>query len=191
MHYTSRAVSVAEYNYPAFEREALGVTFALKKFRLYLTSNRFTLYTDNQELKYAFNMRDIHGRIARWITQLAEYEFEVCYRAERNNACPDFLSRLVELMVIDENQPFEANIKAITHSLDTLAVVEGSISIMLEFKKKAKEFLAHDKRMFRRTKYRIRFIPRLEMRESILKGLHDKFGHWDFNSTYSFVSDRF
>ncbi len=29
------------------------------------------------------------------------------------------------------------------------------------------------------------------MRESILKGLHDEVGHWEFNSTYSFVRNHF
>ncbi len=58
-------------------------------------------------------------------------------------------------------------------------------------KKKAKEFLIHDERLFHRTKYGIRFLPHIEMRESILKGLHDEVGNWDLNSTYSFVRDRF
>ncbi len=33
--------------------------------------------------------------------------------------------------------------------------------------------------------------PRVQMLESILKGLHNEVGHWDFNSTYSFVWDLF
>ena len=94
-------------------------------------------------------------------------------------------------MVIDENQPFEANLKPIAYYLDNLSVVDESISITPELKKKAKDFLVHDERLFRRTKYGIRFVPHIEMRESILKGLHDGFGHWDFNSTYSFVRDPF
>ncbi len=64
-HYASRALSVAESNYSAFEKEALGVTFALNKFRHYLTRNRFKLYTDYQAIKYVFNMKDPHGWIAR------------------------------------------------------------------------------------------------------------------------------
>ena len=105
--YASRALSAAESNYSAFKREVLGVIFALKKFRHYLTSNRFKLYTDHQVLKYVFNMKDPHRRIARWFTLLAEYDFEISYRARRDNACAYFLSRPVELMVIDENQRFE------------------------------------------------------------------------------------
>ena len=122
---------------------------------------------------------------------LAEYDFEICYLAGRDNACADFLSRPVELMIIDENQSFEAKLKAIAHYLDKLSVVDESISITPELKKKAKDFLVHDRILFRRTKYGIRFIPHVEMQESILKGLHNEVEHWDFNSTYSFVRDRF
>ncbi len=82
IHYASRALFSAETNFSAFEREALGVVFALKKFHHYLTSNRFKLYTDHQALKYVFNMKDPHGRIARWFTLLAEYDFEICYERE-------------------------------------------------------------------------------------------------------------
>ncbi len=101
------------------------------------------------------------------------------------------MSRLVELMVIDENQPFEANLNAIAHYLDNLSIVALAISITLELKKKAKDFLAHDERLLCRTKYGIRFVPHTEMREDILKGLHDEVGHWYFNSTYSFLRDLF
>ncbi len=92
-------------------------------------SNRFKLYNEYQALKYVFNTKHHHGRIARWFTLLSEYDFQICYRAGRDNPCADFLSRPVEQAVIDENQLFEANIK---------------------LKKKAKYFLVHDERIFRR-----------------------------------------
>ncbi len=66
--YAIRALSATESNYSAFEREALGVIFALKRFRHYLTSNRFKLYADHQALKYICNIEENHGRIARWFT---------------------------------------------------------------------------------------------------------------------------
>ncbi len=107
-----------------------------------------------------FNMKDPYGRIERWFTLLDEYDSEIFYRAGRDNACADFLSRPVELMVIDEdNQPFEANLKAFSHYLHNLSVVNMSISITSELKKKAKDFLVHDERLFRHTKFGIRFVP--------------------------------
>ncbi len=81
-------------------------------------------------------MKDPHERIASWFTLLAEYDFEIFYRAGRENAWADFPSRPVELMVVDENQPFKAHIKAIAHYLDNLSVVDEPISITPELKKK-------------------------------------------------------
>ena len=75
---------------------------------------------------------------------LAEYDFEICYPVGRDNACADFLSRPVELLVIDDNQPFETNLNAIARQLDNLSVVDESISIKPESKKRAKDFLVHD-----------------------------------------------
>ncbi len=70
-------------------------------------------------------------------------------------------------MVIDENQLFEACFKDIAHYLDNLSILDEPISITLELKKKAKDLLVHDERFFPRTKYGIRFVPHIEMRESI------------------------
>ena len=86
IHYASRVLSSAEPNYSAFIKETLGVVFALKKFRDYLTSNKFKLYNDHQALKYVFKMKEPHGKIAGWFILLMEYDFEICYRAGRDNA---------------------------------------------------------------------------------------------------------
>ncbi len=61
-------------------------------------------------------------------------------------------------MLIDENQSFGANFKAITHYLDNFSIVDDSISITPELWKKAKDFLVHDERLFRLAKYGIRFV---------------------------------
>ena len=96
IHYASRNLNEAEKNYSAFEREALGIVFALKKFRHYLLSNQFKLYTDHQAMKYVINLRDPHGRIARWMSLLAEFNFEIVYRPGEKNANADYLSRPVQ-----------------------------------------------------------------------------------------------
>ena len=53
-------------------------------------------------------MKDPHRRIARWFTLLAECDFEICYLAGHENACADSLSRPVDLLLIDDDQQFEA-----------------------------------------------------------------------------------
>ena len=72
IHHAIRALSLPKSNYSAFKREALDFVFALKKFRRYLNSSRFKLYTDHQAQKYVFRMKDPRYRIAHWFKLLAE-----------------------------------------------------------------------------------------------------------------------
>ena len=66
VQYASRTMTAAEENYSACEREALAFIFSLKKFRVNLISfEPFILYTDHQALQYAFQKKDIRGRLAR------------------------------------------------------------------------------------------------------------------------------
>ena len=147
VHYASRVLSGTEVKYSAFEREALAVIFALKKFRHYLLSMRFKLYTDHQALKYVFNMKDPHGRIARWFSLLAEYDFEICYRSGNQNPSVDFISRPVELMAIMENISIEPDLKLIANYLHNHSVNDPTTSFSRAIKIRAKNFLVHENRL--------------------------------------------
>ena len=88
-------MTAAEQNYSACEREALAVIFALKKFQVYLLSSEpFILYTAHQALQYAFQKKDIHGSLVRWLELLAEYQFTIKYRPGLENGAADYLSRI-------------------------------------------------------------------------------------------------
>lgn len=63
----------AERRYSVREREALGVVFALLKFRDYvLSTDPFVLWTDQQALKALFARKDVRGRPARLLYFLEE-----------------------------------------------------------------------------------------------------------------------
>ena len=74
--YSNRKLNKEEHNYSTTEREALGMVFALKKYRHYLLANPFIFYTDRQVLKYIVNKPLHHGRICRWLFLFQEFEFE-------------------------------------------------------------------------------------------------------------------
>ncbi len=134
IHFASWALCAAESSYSAFEREALGATFALKKFRRYLTSSRFKLYTDHQAFKYVFNMKDSHGRIAGWFTLLPEYDIEICFRRYS----------IMHALISYPNRSNWCSLMKISHLKQTLSlshiylhnlsVVDESISITPELK---------------------------------------------------------
>ena len=80
IQHASRTMNTSERNYFACEGEALAVNFALKKFHVYLLSSTpLKLVTDHQALSCAFRKKDLHGRLARRLDFLTEYDFTVEY----------------------------------------------------------------------------------------------------------------
>ena len=61
--YSSKKLNKAERNYSTTKREALGMVFALQKYRHYLLANPFILYKYHQALKYLVNKQLHHGMI--------------------------------------------------------------------------------------------------------------------------------
>ena len=76
------------------EREALGMVFALQKYRHHLLANPFIFYIDHQALKYLVKKPLHHGRICCWLLLFQEFEFEVVVRLGKLNVGPDHLLRI-------------------------------------------------------------------------------------------------
>ncbi len=89
IHYASRGLTSPEKNYSTYERETLAIIFAYKKFRHYFLCQKFKLFTDRDALKYVINMNDPHGKIARWMSSLTEYDFGIAYHPGSKNANAD------------------------------------------------------------------------------------------------------
>lgn len=77
--YLIRTLTSAEQNYLATEREGLAVLRALSLSRPYLERQHFTVYTDQQALRFLLHLSDaeLHSRLARWRLGLAEFNFTV------------------------------------------------------------------------------------------------------------------
>ncbi|KAG2213630.1 hypothetical protein INT45_009323 [Circinella minor] len=92
--YDSRALSPYKKNYGISKLECLAVVWAIKKLPPYLLSKPFTIITDHSSLRGLLNSPRPEGILARWITILSEYSFEIKYRPGKENTNADFLSRL-------------------------------------------------------------------------------------------------
>ena len=96
IYYASKSMSKTEKNYNTTEREALGIIYAVAKFRHYLLGNKFVLHVDHQALVYIVNKASIVGKMARWMLILQEFDFVIQHTPGKENAVADFLSRLEE-----------------------------------------------------------------------------------------------
>ena len=94
--YGGRALRKPEKNYTVTELECLAIVEGIKEYRTYLSSGKFTVYTDHKALKYLQSLKTSNpqGRLARWSMELQEFDFDVEFRKGVNNQNADALSRL-------------------------------------------------------------------------------------------------
>ena len=95
--YASRRLRPTERNmknYSSMKLEMLALKWAVTDmFRSYLLGSKFTVYTDNNPLKYLQTAK-LGAVEQRWASQLASFKFEIIYRSGKSNANADALSRL-------------------------------------------------------------------------------------------------
>ena len=65
----------------------------VKHFRTYLEGNPFTIQTDHNPLTHLGNLKDSHGRLARWALSLQLYQFTIQHWSGKANSNADSLSR--------------------------------------------------------------------------------------------------
>lgn len=91
--YTSRILNQAEQNYSTIEKELLAIIYAVNYFRPYLYGHKFSLITDHRPLVWLNSVKDPTSRLIRWRLKLAEYEYDIVYKAGKRNVNADALSR--------------------------------------------------------------------------------------------------
>ncbi|KRY64941.1 Retrovirus-related Pol polyprotein from transposon 17.6 [Trichinella pseudospiralis] len=91
--FASCTLSKPERKYCATRREMLALVWALKQFRCFLYGRRFTVRTDHGSLTWLRNFKEPEGQVARWLEQLAEFDFEVIHCPGRKHHNADALFR--------------------------------------------------------------------------------------------------
>lgn len=65
----------------------------MRYFRPYIYESQFTLVTDHRPLEWLYKLKDANSRLARWQTELFEYEYDIVYKPGKVNSNADALSR--------------------------------------------------------------------------------------------------
>ena len=90
--YESRKLIPAETRYSAYERELLGITWAVGKWRHYLASRHFVIQTDHDSLKNLPNQPSVNRRVWKWVQVLQGYDCDIVHIPGKDNPA-DFLTR--------------------------------------------------------------------------------------------------
>lgn len=93
--YSSKTLNRAQRNYCTTYRELLAVVTFIKEFRHFLWGRHFVVRTDHASLIWIKNFKEPEGILARWLTILDTYDYEIQYRKGSHHANADALSRLV------------------------------------------------------------------------------------------------
>ncbi|MEN7973501.1 MAG: reverse transcriptase domain-containing protein [Verrucomicrobiota bacterium] len=91
--YYSKTLSRTQRNYCTTQRELLAVVEATDHFRVYLLGQKFKLRTDHASLRWLINFKDPTGKLARWISRLADFDYVIEHRPGRLHTNADALSR--------------------------------------------------------------------------------------------------
>ncbi|EYC07744.1 hypothetical protein Y032_0069g372 [Ancylostoma ceylanicum] len=100
IQHASRSLTAAEKNYGQVEKEALAITFGVRKFHRYIYGRRFRLLTDHKPLLAIFGSKKgvpvyTANRLQRWALLLKNYDFTIEYTSTSNFGQADALSRLI------------------------------------------------------------------------------------------------
>ena len=91
--YYSRSLSKAERKYAVTRKEMLALIDSLRHYRCYLLGKKFTVRTDHSALQWLRTFKEPVAQVARWIEQMAEYNFDIVHRPGKQHANADALSR--------------------------------------------------------------------------------------------------
>lgn len=91
--YGSKTLSKSQRKYCTTYRELLAVVLFIKNFKHYLYGRHFLLRTDHSSLLWLKNFKEPEGMLARWLSFLETYDFEIKHRKGSLHGNADELSR--------------------------------------------------------------------------------------------------
>ena len=91
--YGSQVLSNSQRNYCTTMKELLAVVVFIGKFKHYLYGRHFVVRTDHASLVWLRNFKNPEGMLARWLSVLGTYDFEIQHRPGNRHGNADGLSR--------------------------------------------------------------------------------------------------
>ena len=91
--YASRTLNPAQQHYCTTKRELLAIVTFMSHFKHYLLGQKFIIRTDHAPLVWLRNFKEPEGLIARWLSIIETFNFEIQYRPGRQHRNVDCLSR--------------------------------------------------------------------------------------------------
>ena len=75
IHYASKTLDSAQWNYATTEKEFLAVVFPCDKFRPYIVDSKVIVHIDHAAIKYLMEKKDAKPILIRWVLLLQEFTY--------------------------------------------------------------------------------------------------------------------
>jgi len=93
--YNSRTLGKSEQKYETTRKELLAIVSGLKQFRQYLLGRHFVIRTDHAALTWLQCTAEPMPQLARWLTFIEQFDYEIEHRPGVKHSNADGLSRQV------------------------------------------------------------------------------------------------
>ena len=106
--YMSKAIGPKAAGLSTYDKEALAILEALKKWKHYFAGSKLVIRTDQQSLKYIQEQRLAEGVQHKLLIKLLGFDYQVEYKKGKENKVADALSRQIapeQLMAITTANP--------------------------------------------------------------------------------------
>ncbi len=103
MIYYSKNLSFAECNYEIYDKKLLAIIRAFKHWRseLKLTELSIKMFIDHQALTSLMKNKELSRRQMRWVQKLADFNFKIMYRSDKQNIKINALTRRADFVLRD------------------------------------------------------------------------------------------
>ena len=92
--FASNKLNKTQKNWSVIEKESFAAIWALRKFRNWVFGKTVTIYTDHSPITFLTETAPKSAKLMRWSLALQEYDVIFRYKAGKNNAAADCLSRM-------------------------------------------------------------------------------------------------
>ena len=90
--FMSQTLSDRAQHKSVYERELIAIVTASQKWRHYLLGTKFVVHIDQKSLKFLVDQKMMGGEQQKWVAKLLGFDFEIRYKAGKENWTADALS---------------------------------------------------------------------------------------------------
>ena len=91
--FASRSFNATESHWPTTHQGLFAVKWSLDQHRPYFLGRSIKIIMDHANLKWLTFISPKQSKLARWCISMAEFDFEIEHRPEKDHVVPDTLSR--------------------------------------------------------------------------------------------------